>query len=60
MKTAMIEKNTKPAGRQLTCKRCQHKWFTRLEGRDPLNCPKCLNWYWNVDEPHLPESHRQK
>lgn len=46
----------KPIGRQITCKQCGHLWHARVAGRDPLICPLCRSWYWNVD-PELTPKH---
>jgi hypothetical protein len=38
----------KPIGRQVECKQCEHTWHARIAGRDPLICPACRSWYWNI------------
>jgi DNA-directed RNA polymerase subunit RPC12/RpoP len=29
------------------CKRCGWQWYSRIEGYEPLSCPKCGSLYWN-------------
>ena len=37
------------------CKRCGHEWITRLEGKKPLKCPKCMNPNWNKEKKDVKE-----
>ena len=36
-------------GKKLKCKRCGHKWETRLTKGEPVKCPNptCKSYYWN-------------
>jgi len=36
----------KPIGRKITCGHCGRFWHARIEGRDPIICPKCLCYYY--------------
>jgi len=31
------------------CKRCGHSWLTRLEGQEPVQCPRCKRPGWNKE-----------
>lgn len=35
-------------GKLAQCARCQHTWKIRTSVA-PRMCPKCGNWYWNVE-----------
>lgn len=42
------------------CKRCGHLWPTKLQGREPLICPKCRSIYWNSEKQFVPKREVQR